>query len=103
MSFTAVKSARDLCGLYQITREGTILYSRIRKNITLLNMQPEIVGKNLSDDVLSFDNAAAFRRRAESFWNAPDNVESFFFNSQFPDNELRLKVLLLCVNRSKNF
>ena len=54
MSFTAVKSARDLCGLYEITREGTILYSRIRKNNTLLNMQPEIVGKNLFDDVLSF-------------------------------------------------
>ena len=101
MSFTiALKSSRDLCGLYEITREGTILYSRIRKNNALLNMQPEIVGKNLFDDVLSFDNTAAFRRRVESFWNAPDSMQSFFFNSKFADNELRLKVLLLCVNQS---
>lgn len=99
MNFISMLSSRDLCGLYEITQTGEILYSRVRQKNALLNLKPEIVGKNFFDEVLLFDNAADFRRRVESFWKMTENTQSFFFDLQFADSNLPIKVLLIRVSR----
>lgn len=99
MNFISMSSSRDLCGLYEITQTGEILYSRVRQKNALLNLKPEIVGKNFFDEVLLFDNAADFRRRVESFWKMTENTQSFFFDLQFADSNLPIKVLLIRVSR----
>lgn len=43
------------------------LQFNVRKNNALLNLKPENVGKNIFDEILLFENSAAFRRRVEDF------------------------------------
>ena len=100
MNFTSLPDSRDLYGLYEITQAGEILYSRIRQRNALLNLQPETVGKNLFDDVLIFDNANAFRRQIESFWDGTENTKTFVFDSQFSKSKLPIKVRLIRANQS---
>ncbi len=100
MSFTSLSPALNLYGLYEITKVGEILYSRVRQRNSLLNLQPEKVGKNLFEEVLIFDNAAAFRKHVENFWDATENMKTFFFNSQISNQNVPLKVLLIRVNQS---
>ena len=100
MSFLRVSYSQNLYGLYEITPTGEILYSRIRKNNALINLQPENVGKNLFDEVLLFDNSAAFRRRIEDFWSGAENMQSFVFDSRFSKSRLPMKILLIRVDRT---
>lgn len=100
MNFISMSSFRDSYGLYEITRAGEILYCRVRQKNDLLNLKPEITGKNFFDKVLLFENAADFRRRIESFWNTKENMQTFFFDLQFADGKLPVKVLLISVSQS---
>ncbi len=100
MSFLRVSYSQNLYGLYEITPTGEILYSRIRKNNALINLQPENVGKNLFDEVLLFDNSAAFRRCVEDFWSGAENMQSFVFDSRFSKSRLPMKILLIRVDRT---
>ena len=102
MNFSSMQSAQDLYGLYEITKAGKILYSRVRQRNALLNLQPEKVGKNLFEDVLLFDNALTFRRKVENFWDAMENTQTFTFNSQTSNRNLPIKVLLIRVNQSNH-
>lgn len=93
-------SVGNFCGLYEITQTGEILYSRIRKNSALINLQPVNVGKNLFNEVLMFDNSEAFCRCVKDFWNGVESTQTFVFDSRSSKKSLPLRVSLIRVRQT---
>ena len=97
MNLAPALSAKDLGGLFELDAEGTIVYSRLRKNRNWLESEPCAVGCNFFDEIAQFENVEDFRRRFRYFVKGSNSIENFNFDFRFAENAVPMRVMLVRV------
>ncbi|HEY0429997.1 MAG TPA: hypothetical protein VGC76_19590 [Pyrinomonadaceae bacterium] len=100
MNLAPVLTAKDLGGLFELDAEGTIIYSRLRKNKEMFETEPGVVGHNFFDEVAAFENVDDFRRRFMYFVKGSSSIENFNFDFRFEENAVPMRVMLVRVSEN---
>jgi len=84
----------EVFGLFELSDEGTVLYSRSAAAQSA-QPSPEIVGRNFFDEVAPFENTEEFRRYVERFIQSDFPSESFNFTCQIKNENIPAKIMLV--------
>ena len=84
----------DLFGLYELSDDGTILYSRSRSEDGLREPTSEVIGRDFFHDIARFDNSADLRRHFRRFISGDRPVDTFAFDCLFETQIVRAKIFM---------
>lgn len=87
----------DIFGFYELDSEGTVLYSRIKREGKFEKADSLLIGRNFFDDVLMSKNVNALRRRFKNFMDRGDTSDNFVFEYDGYDAVVPLKILIVNV------
>ncbi|HKP70919.1 MAG TPA: hypothetical protein VJV05_16640 [Pyrinomonadaceae bacterium] len=79
-------------GLYELTDNGTILYSRQRRSDELQASMPEVIGRDFFHDFVDCDNRDDLRRHFRRFVTDRRPVDAFLFDYRFDREVIRTKI-----------
>ena len=88
----------QLLGLVELDRAGTVLYARLERDAA----RRDLGGLNFFSEVAPFRNVTDFRRYVEDFANGVAPVNSFYFDCDFDDGVVPVRVLLTRVRERSN-
>lgn len=88
-------TASNLCGLFELSRTGTVLYSRYLENNELLNTIPHLVGLNFFDQIADLGNIADLRRLFKNFVGGSNFTDKFVFDCWSQGNINQIKILMV--------
>jgi len=81
-------------GLYELAKDGTILYSRPRNGEGLRDSEPGLIGRDFFRDIFPCHNIEDLRRQFRHFITGDRPVHSFVFDCLFEREIVRAKVFL---------
>ena len=84
----------DVFGLYELSSDGTVLYSRARREDGLKEPAPEVIGRDFFRDIARFENTGTLRHHFRRFLSDGRPVDSFLFDCLFDTEVVRAKVFL---------
>ena len=84
----------DVFGLYELTNEGTILYSRPRTGETLKPPTTDVIGQDFFRDIFTFQNTEDLRRHFRRFVTGDRPVDTFVFDCLNGSEIVRTKVFM---------
>lgn len=84
----------NVFGLYELTDEGTILYSRARAEGELQLPTSDHVGQDFFRDVAPFQNISDLRRHFRRFITSDRPVDTFRFDCLYGTEIVRAKVFM---------
>lgn len=90
---TTISNA-DVFGLYELSSDGTVLYSRARREDVLKEPATEAIGQDFFSDIARFENTNALRQHSRRFLSDRRPVDSFLFDCLFETEVVRAKVFL---------
>lgn len=85
-------------GLVELSRDGTVLYSRIERDGDRHNPAPSITGRNFFSEVAPFQNVEEFQKCLDGFSRSSQQANSIPFTCQYEDGPVRVKVLFARVH-----
>lgn len=91
---TASRSNADFFGLYELSGDGTVLYSRSRDGAGLKQPTREVVGQDYFHDIARFENTEDLRRHFRRFLTDRRAVDTFLFDCLFETETVRAKVFM---------
>ena len=97
MILTPVFTSKDLGALFELDAEGTVHYSKLRRNRELFETEPDAVGHNFFDEVAGFENVDEFRRHFSYFVKGSNSIENFNFEFRFEEKAVPMRVMLVRV------
>jgi hypothetical protein len=83
-----------LFGLYELTGDGTVLYSRRRGERGLASPSDEAVGRDYFHDIAPFENIADLRRHFRRFLTDNRASDTFVFDCLFDTEVVRAKIFM---------
>ena len=87
-------SSTNVFGLYELSSDGTILYTRPRTEKGLSEPQHAIVGRDFFTDVCGCENIDDLLRHFRSFITGDEPVDAFTFDCMFEQNTVRASVFM---------
>src|SRR5688572_25830867 len=84
----------DVFGLYELTDDGTILYSRPRSEEGLRPPIAEAIGRDFFRDIARFQNTDDLRRHFRRFITDDRSVDTFVFDCLFDTEVVRAKIFM---------
>ena len=84
----------EVFGLYELSKEGTILYSRPRSADGLHDAAQETVGQDFFRDIFVCRNNEDLRRHFRRFITGDQPVDTFVFDCLFDQEIVRAKVFM---------
>ena len=100
MNLMPALAAKDLGGLFELDPEGTVVYSKLRKNKEVFETEPSVVGHNFFDEVAAFENIDEFRNRFRYFVKGSSSIENFNFDFRYENSKIPARVMLVRVNET---
>jgi hypothetical protein len=100
MNLVPVLKSSDLGGLFELDSEGTVFYSKLRKNKLLFDTESDMVGCNFFDEVAAFENVNDFKQRFKYFVKSSDSMENFNFDFRDEEMVVPVRVMLVRVGES---
>ena len=100
MNNTSVLTIPHFLGFYELDTDGTILYSRIKRDGKFEKATSLLVGQNFFDDVLGYQNSEVFRRRFRRFVNDSITHENFIFDYVVSESIIPLKIMLMRITEN---
>src|SRR5687768_1045074 len=92
---------KNIFGFYELTRDGTVLYSRpCREDSSLDRSDSELVGQDLFRDVMPFRNTNDLRRQFRNFISGRRPVGNLVFDGFLESEVVRAKVFLARANET---
>jgi hypothetical protein len=85
----------DVFGLYELSDDGTILYSRPRKDDALRDAEQRNVGQDFFRDIFPCRNVDDLRRHFRRFITGDRPVDTFVFDGMFDDEILKTKIFMI--------
>src|ERR1044072_4678800 len=98
MNLASTLTTVDLGALFELDAEGTVVYSRLRRNREMFEPEPRVVGQNFFEEVAAFENIDDFRRRFMYFVKGSSSIENFNFDFKFEKNAVPVRVMLVRVS-----
>lgn len=83
-----------LFGLFELSDEGTILYSRTRLGSGLDTPSREHVGQDFFHDIVGCENKDDLRRHFRRFISGGRRVDAFVFDCRFESETVRTKIFM---------
>lgn len=93
-------TSKDSGALFELDAEGTVHYSRLRRNPEELEIEPESVGRNFFDEIAGFENVDEFRQRFRYFVKGTSSTENFNFDFRYRENAVPMRVMLVRVSEN---
>jgi len=84
----------EVFGLYELTDDGTILYSRPRAADGLHDAEHGVVGRDFFRDVFPCQNVDDLRRHFRRFIMEARPVDTFVFDGLFEEEIVRAKIFM---------
>src|SRR5688500_16467381 len=92
---TAHSPARNIFGLYELSGDGLVLYSRERhEDASLTAPNSHYIGKDLFRDVMPFRNNDDLRRHFRRFITGQRPVDTFLFDCFLESEVVRTKIFM---------
>lgn len=82
-------------GLFEIERNGKIIYTRYRKNNQLISMKPHFVGLNFFEDIADFKNVGELKRHFDIFFMSNQISNNFIFDCRFDEETVPIRIMML--------
>jgi hypothetical protein len=98
MDNTLTLTIPQFLGFYELDPDGTVLYSRIKRDDQFEKATSLQVGRNFFEDVLGYQNSEAFRRRFRRFVSDGTTHENFIFDYVISESTFPLKVRLMRIS-----
>ena len=83
-----------LFGLYELSNDGTVLYSRSRSEDGLREPTTEFIGQDFFHDIARFENIDDLRRHFRRFITSDRPVDTFVFDCVSGSEIIRAKVFM---------
>lgn len=84
----------DVFGLYELSKDGTILYSRARRDSVLGNAEDAVIGRDFFREIFQCQNIEDLRTHFRRFITGDRSVDSFVFDCFFEREVIRAKVFM---------
>ena len=88
------RESADLFGLYELSKEGTVLYSRARSESGLKDPTGDVIGRDFFREIAQFNNIDDLRRHFRSFLTGSQPVDTFLFDCLFETEVVRTKIFM---------
>lgn len=82
-------------GLFELERNGKIVYTRYRKNNQLIAVRPHLVGLNFFEDIADFENVTEFKCHFDNFFKSNQISDNFIFDCRFDSEIVPIRVMML--------
>ena len=83
----------DVFGLYELSNDGTVLYSRARSDNHTADAKP-VVGRDFFYEIFDCKNMEDLRRHFRSFITTDRSADSFIFDCFFEREVIRTKIFM---------
>jgi hypothetical protein len=93
----------ELCGLFELDDDGTILYSRMEPAGEPCAACADVAGRNFYDEVAPFENVAEFRQLVTEFAHGASPADSFKFDCRYEGCVHPVKVLLARIRERTDY
>lgn len=90
-------------GLFELSNQGKVLYSRFRQNNRLLNAGTEMVGQNFFDEVALFENARDLHRIFTNFVRSNQFTDNFVFDCRYAEKTVPVRVMMVRAHENDHF
>src|SRR5690348_16772583 len=84
----------DVFGLYELSNDGTILYSRARRESGLADRGDGIIGRDFFREIFQCQNIEDLRRHFRGFITGARSADSFVFDCFFEREVIRAKIFM---------
>jgi hypothetical protein len=84
----------EVFGLYELSDDGTILYSRARAGNQLREPSDDIVGRDFFGDIVQFQNANDLRGHFRRFIAGSRPADTFLFDCRYGSEVVKTKIFL---------
>lgn len=95
MNFASYLTATNTSGLFELSNDGHVLYSRFRRNNELINATPELVGQNFFDEIAGFENAKDLWRIFNNFVKSNQFTDNFVFDCRYAEKTVPVRVMMV--------
>ena len=99
------KPKPELYGVFEISDDGTILYSRQKSagsDKFSFEKMPQIIGRNYYDEIAPFENKEEFRQRVSKFIKSDFPSKNFIFDCRINGHNFPVKIMLVRVTDRTN-
>ena len=87
-------SSTNVFGLYELSKDGTILYTRPRTNDGLSEPEETVVGRDFFRDICGCENIDDLRRHFRRFITGDQSVDTFTFECMFQQETVRANIFM---------
>ena len=87
-------------GFYELDTDGTVFYSRIKRDGQFEKATSLPVGRNFFDEVVVCRNSEIFHRRFRRFVSDGATHENFVFDFDFSENIIPPKIMLMRISEN---
>ena len=94
MQQTGSAKEKTVFGLYELSDDGTILYSRSREGDSLREANAGSIGQDFFRDIFKCQNIEDLRRHFRSFIAGDRPVDTFTFDCLYESEVIRAKVFM---------
>lgn len=89
-----IERKADPFGLYELSDDGTVLYSRSRNDNGLRDPEPEMVGRDFFYEIAPFENVGDLRQHFRRFITGDRSVDTFVFDCLLDHEIVRTKIFM---------
>lgn len=97
MSSTLCLTPHSLFGVFELDTDGTVLYCGKVENSHLTELQPDLVGRNLFEELADFGESSNLQKRFKRFVNASRPTDNFNFSFDLGEKAVEAKIMMVRV------
>ena len=94
MEAAASTTTGNVFGLYELSGDGTVLYSRARMGGRLADPAPDVVGQDFFHDIARFENINDLRSHFRRFITGGRSADTFLFDCLYDSEVVKAKVFM---------
>lgn len=102
MSSTLCLTPRSLFGVFELDTDGTVLYCGKVENSHLTELQPDLVGRNLFEELADFEESSKLQKRFKRFVNDSRPTDNFNFSFYIQEKVIEAKIMMVRVHVRSN-
>lgn len=82
-------------GLFELEKNGKILYMHFKNNKQFISLKPRPVELNFFENIAGFDNKAEFKSLFDNFYESNQNSDDCTFDCRFNNEIVPIRVMML--------
>lgn len=94
MNMNGTDGTTEVFGLYELSSDGTVLYSRMRDGDRLTDGHTGTIGRDFFREIAGFQNTDDLRRHFRQFITEDRSVDTFVFDCLYESEVVRAKVFM---------